>query len=115
MATASASCACRSARSPPNRSTRVCGASPTPCARSAADPSALTGAHAMTQTWNPDVYAKNARFVSELAGPVVALLAPRPAERILDLGCGDGALTRTLADLGCDVVGVDASEPQVAA
>jgi precorrin-6B methylase 2 len=24
--------------------------------------------------------------------PVVALLAPRPGERILDLGCGDGAL-----------------------
>jgi hypothetical protein len=33
-----------------------------------------------------------ARFVSDLGMPVVALLAPRPGERILDLGCGDGAL-----------------------
>jgi trans-aconitate methyltransferase len=69
----------------------------------------------MTQTWNPDVYARNARFVSELGQPVVELLAPRPAERILDLGCGDGALTRRLADLGCEVIGVDASAAQVAA
>jgi trans-aconitate methyltransferase len=69
----------------------------------------------MTQTWNPDVYARNARFVAELGQPVVELLAPRPGERILDLGCGDGALTRTLADLGCEVIGVDASAAQVAA
>jgi trans-aconitate methyltransferase len=69
----------------------------------------------MTQTWNPDVYAKNARFVSELGQPVVELLAPQPAERILDLGCGDGALTRTLVDLGCEVTGIDASAAQVAA
>lgn len=37
------------------------------------------------------------------------LLAPRPGERILDLGCGDGVLTRQLANLGCEVVGIDAS------
>lgn len=68
-----------------------------------------------TQTWDPAVYAKNARFVADLGQPVVDLLAPQPGERILDLGCGDGALTRKLADLGCDVVGVDASAPQIAA
>ncbi|MCE9578454.1 MAG: methyltransferase domain-containing protein [Deltaproteobacteria bacterium] len=63
----------------------------------------------MTQTWDPDRYAKNARFVAELGQPVVELLAPQPGERILDLGCGDGVLTRRLAELGCDVVGADAS------
>jgi SAM-dependent methyltransferase len=67
------------------------------------------------QTWNPDRYAKNARFVSELGAPVVELLAPRPGERILDLGCGDGALTRKLRDLGCEVVGVDGSAEQIEA
>ena len=67
------------------------------------------------QSWDPDAYARNARFVSDLGAPVVDLLAPRPGERILDLGCGDGALTARLAALGCDVVGVDSSAPQVAA
>lgn len=67
------------------------------------------------QTWNPDRYAKNARFVSELGAPVVELLAPRSGERILDLGCGDGALTRKLRDLGCEVVGVDGSAEQIEA
>ena len=67
------------------------------------------------QTWDPKTYAKNARFVSDLGSPVLELLAARPGERILDLGCGDGVLTRRLVDLGCAVVGVDSSTPQVEA
>lgn len=70
---------------------------------------------AQRQSWDPEVYARNARFVSDLAAPVVELLAPRVGERVLDVGCGDGALTRTLVDLGCSVVGVDSSPAQVAA
>ena len=66
------------------------------------------------QTWDPDHYARNARFVSDLGMPVVELLAPRSGERILDLGCGDGALTAKFLELGCSVVGVDASAAQVA-
>jgi SAM-dependent methyltransferase len=68
-----------------------------------------------TQRWNAVDYASNARFVADLAGPVVQLLAPTPGERILDLGCGDGALTEQLASLGTTVVGVDASAEMVAA
>jgi SAM-dependent methyltransferase len=67
------------------------------------------------QTWDPDRYARNARFVSDLGAPVVELLAPRAGERILDLGCGDGALTAKLVQMGCDVVGVDASSAQIEA
>jgi trans-aconitate methyltransferase len=67
------------------------------------------------QTWDPADYARHARFVSDLGSPVVALLAPQPGERILDLGCGDGALTKTLVDLGCEVVAIDSSAPQVEA
>jgi trans-aconitate methyltransferase len=68
-----------------------------------------------TQTWDPERYAKNARFVSDLAAPVVELLAPQPGERILDLGCGDGALTAKLAAMECDVVGMDSSPQQIEA
>jgi len=53
--------------------------------------------------------------VSDLVSPVLELLSPRFGERILDLGCGDGVLTKKLADLGCKVVGVDSSAPQVEA
>ena len=67
------------------------------------------------QIWHPDRYARNARFVADLGLPVVELLAPQPGERILDLGCGDGALTEKLAGLGCHVLGVDSSPEQVAA
>lgn len=60
-------------------------------------------------------YARNARFVSDLGSPVVELLAPKAGERILDLGCGDGVLTKKLADLGCEVVAVDSSAAQIEA
>ena len=69
----------------------------------------------MPQTWNPEQYARDARFVSDLGAPVLDLLAPQPGERILDLGCGDGVLTAKLQALGCDVLGVDASSAQVEA
>jgi SAM-dependent methyltransferase len=67
------------------------------------------------QTWDPERYARNARFVSDLAAPVVELLSPRAGERILDLGCGDGVLTARFGTMGCEVVGVDGSAAQVEA
>jgi SAM-dependent methyltransferase len=68
-----------------------------------------------TQRWSPESYARNARFVSDLGEPLLDLLDPRPGETILDLGCGDGALTLRLRDRGATIVGVDASPEFVAA
>jgi SAM-dependent methyltransferase len=69
----------------------------------------------MSNHWNARTYDRNARFVSDLGMPVVELLAPMAGERILDLGCGDGALTIKLQSLGCSVVGIDPSEDFVRA
>jgi trans-aconitate methyltransferase len=68
-----------------------------------------------TQHWDPDTYARNARFVSDLGAGVFSLLAPQPGERVLDLGCGDGALTEKLVASGCRVIAVDSSAKQVGA
>jgi trans-aconitate methyltransferase len=65
--------------------------------------------------WNPEAYAKGARFVAELGEPLVALLKPRQGETILDLGCGDGALTERILLSGARVIGVDSSPAQVEA
>jgi trans-aconitate methyltransferase len=66
------------------------------------------------QRWDPERYRRNAAFVPALGREVVALLAPRKGERILDLGCGDGTLTCELARTA-SVLGVDASAEQIAA
>jgi SAM-dependent methyltransferase len=65
------------------------------------------------QDWRAERYQRHAGFVPELGMPVVELLAPRPGERILDLGCGDGALTARLVEAGCRVVGVDAAPDMI--
>ena len=63
----------------------------------------------MPQTWNATQYAQQGRFVADLAGGVLELLTPQPGERILDLGCGDGALTAKIVATGAHVIGADSS------
>ena len=70
---------------------------------------------AQPTSWNPTSYAKNARFVSDLGEPLLALLDAKPGETILDLGCGDGALTKRSSATGCAVYGCDASLAQLQA
>ena len=67
------------------------------------------------QKWSAAAYAANADFVPALGQPVLDLLQPQSGERILDLGCGDGALTEKLVASGAQVVGIDNSPNMVAA
>ena len=66
------------------------------------------------QRWSASDYAKNGRFEQELAGQVFSMLAPKPLERILDLGCGDGTLTAEIKVAGAEVLGVDLSDELLA-
>ena len=67
------------------------------------------------QRWFADRYSVNARFVADLAEPLLKILLPAKGELILDLGCGDGALTKQICDSGASVIGADASVDQVKA
>ena len=69
----------------------------------------------MRQTWDPGDYGKHGSFVHELAGGLLEWLAPQSGERILDLGCGDGQLTKRITESGAIVTGLDASPEMVAA
>jgi trans-aconitate methyltransferase len=67
------------------------------------------------QQWSAERYAQHAAFVPAFGVSLLEWLAPRAGERILDLGCGDGTLTRQIAERGAEVVGVDAAPDFVAA
>jgi trans-aconitate methyltransferase len=67
------------------------------------------------QHWSAARYAASAHFVPAFGAPVVELLDPRPGERILDLGCGDGTLTAKIAAAGAHVVAIDAAPDMIAA
>ena len=64
-------------------------------------------------TWNSEAYRHHAPYVPNLGAAVLELLAPRPGERILDLGCGEGTLTQQIVDRGATVVGIDSSQDMI--
>lgn len=64
-------------------------------------------------TWTSDSYREHAAYVPGLGAAVLDLLAPRAGERILDVGCGEGALTQQIADRGAIVVGIDSSQDMI--
>src|SRR5260370_4514712 len=67
------------------------------------------------QHWNAAGYEDNAHCVAVRGQPVVDLVQREAGEGILDLGCGDGALTEKLVALGAQVVGIDNSPDMIAA
>jgi len=64
-------------------------------------------------SWDAELYEARHNFVWRLGEGVVELLAPRAGERILDLGCGPGQLTKKIAESGAEVVGLDASPEMI--
>lgn len=64
--------------------------------------------------WDAEKYKQDFMFVPEYGAAVLDLLDSAPGARVVDLGCGNGALTRQLVDRGYQVLGVDASPEQLA-
>lgn len=63
--------------------------------------------------WDAGLYDSKHAFVWEKGRELIEWLAPRPGERILDLGCGTGQLSSEIAAAGSAVVGVDLSAEMV--
>ena len=76
---------------------------------------ALITMTASTSKWDAGDYARVGGFVPALGLAALDLLDPRPGERILDVGCGDGALSLKIIDRGAEVIGVDNSPELVEA
>lgn len=70
---------------------------------------------ASTSKWNAADYARVGSFVVELGGAALDLLDPQPGDRILDIGCGEGTLTKKIAERGATVLGIDNSPEMLAA
>jgi len=75
----------------------------------------LSQAAVSASKWDAADYARVGSFVSELGGAALDLLDPQPGERILDVGCGEGSLTRKIIERGATVLGVDNSPEMIAA
>ena len=75
----------------------------------------MTSAAVSTSKWDAGDYARVGSFVAELGGAALDLLDPRPGERILDVGCGEGTLTKRVLERGATVLGIDNSPQMIAA
>ncbi|MFL6414376.1 MAG: class I SAM-dependent methyltransferase [Bryobacteraceae bacterium] len=64
-------------------------------------------------SWDTELYEAQHAFVWQLGAGLIDVLAPKPGERVLDVGCGTGQLTQQIADRGADVLGVDASPEMI--
>ena len=65
--------------------------------------------------WDPDHYDDKFSFVYQYGEDLLALLDPKPGERILDLGCGTAELTDLIHQSGAKVIGLDKSKEMIAA
>lgn len=70
----------------------------------------------MPDGWNPELYDRFKRERIKPARDLIALVKPRPAMRVVDLGCGTGEITRELHQhlYASSSIGVERSQAMLA-
>ncbi len=63
--------------------------------------------------WDTNLYDQKHSFVTKYGEDLLSLLDAKPGERILDVGCGSGHLTKLIADAGAEVTGLDSSQEMI--
>lgn len=63
----------------------------------------------MNIKWDAEKYTQDFSFVHKYGNDVIGLIDMRRGASALDLGCGNGALTKKLSDMGLKAAGLDAS------
>lgn len=63
----------------------------------------------MNIKWDADKYTSDFSFVHHYGNDVMELITASKGSSVLDLGCGNGALSKTLQEKGYTVKGIDAS------
>lgn len=64
----------------------------------------------MKKKWDSNNYTENFAFVHSLGEDLTDMLTVREGGLVVDLGCGNGALTEKLTKKGYKVIGIDSSE-----
>ena len=64
----------------------------------------------MNIKWDADKYTKDFSFVHQYGNDVAELIDCEKGSVLIDLGCGNGALTKALQEKGFRVTGMDSSE-----
>lgn len=68
----------------------------------------------MNIQWEAGKYTENFDFIHRYGESVLELVEAEAGGLVVDLGCGNGALTQKLADRGYRVLGVDDTAEMVA-
>lgn len=64
----------------------------------------------MNINWNAEKYNEDFKFVHKYGEDVMELLTSPKGSNVIDLGCGNGNLTKKLKEKGYNVIGIDDSD-----
>ena len=64
----------------------------------------------MNIKWDAEEYKNNFSFVHKYGEDVLNLINAPQGSLVVDLGCGNGALTKKLADMSYKVIGIDSAD-----